>query len=125
MDTLGYSCPKWEAVHDYILAIRRRLTEPDRKAFLHFLDMVEDEAEQHADDCLWNDIMPIVVKALEPEPVDLIVTKRTAEDAEAHYYTTRIYAEQTGSTDPGDGPVDPRGSLKNSRHRRIPRPPIN
>lgn len=96
-ESTRYACPKWEAVHDYILAIGRRLTEAERKAFLHFLDMEEDESERHNDDCICIEIMAIVVKALEPEPVDLIVAERTKEDAEIHYHPTRFHAEQTGS----------------------------
>jgi hypothetical protein len=96
-ESTRYACPKWEAVHDYILAIGRRLTEAERKAFLHFLDMEEDESERHNDDCICIEIMAIVVKALEPEPVDRIVAERTKEDAEIHYHPTRFHAEQTGS----------------------------
>lgn len=93
--TITNACARWEAVHDYVLSAGRRLTEPERRAFLYVLDMEMDHDVKHADDCICMEIMPIVVDALEPEPVTSAIAERTIEDGRPDHIKFR--AEQHGS----------------------------
>lgn len=91
-------CPRYEVIHRYIQLTKRPLTALEQRAFLYLLDLDVDERFEHADDesgaCICMDIMPEIVQALEPDPVEHVVAERTLEGQS--YAAQRWHTEKVG-----------------------------
>lgn len=70
------------------------MTDLERRAFVHLLDLDADERYYHLDDCMCLEIMPAVIHALEPDPVDATVAQRSLEDQT--YPAQRFHTEKVG-----------------------------
>lgn len=89
-------CPRYEVFYEYLRIHNRPLTALEQRAFLYMLDLDENERFVHADepDCVCVDLMPTIVQALKPDPVECIVAERTLEGAS--YPAQRYHAERVG-----------------------------
>lgn len=89
-------CPRYEVIYEYLRIVGRRLTGLEQRAFLYLLDLDADERFAHVDgpDCVCMDILPAIVQALEPDPVECIVAERNLEGLS--YPSQRWHTEVVG-----------------------------
>lgn len=77
--SVGNICERYEALFEYIRVIRRPLTCLEQRAFIHALDLTDYEhfpGWYHASECICVDLLPTIVQAIEPDPIDCTVAKR-------------------------------------------------
>lgn len=92
-------CPRYENVYEYIRLVERPLTGQEQRAFLYMLDLDAEDRYVHASEedgheCICMDLLPTIVQALEPDPVDDIVAKRSLEGET--YMSQRFHTERVG-----------------------------
>jgi len=69
-------------VLEYVKLVGRPLTGLERRTFEHYVDLMDDQefpGWRHLDDCDCASIVPKVVQAIEPDPVDADVASRSLD----------------------------------------------
>lgn len=90
-------CPRYEVIFEYLRITERPLTGLERRAFLYLLDLDADERFVHSEipgECMCMEILPTIVQALDPDPVQAVVSERTLEGAT--YAARRYHTERVG-----------------------------
>lgn len=79
-------CDLFECAYEYIRLARRPLTGLEQRAFSYLLDIEASDDQEwihrdadHEDVCICTDILPTIVQALSPDPVDVEVAYRSLE----------------------------------------------
>ncbi len=88
-------CPRYEVIYEFLrVQDFRPLTNLQQRAFLHLLDLEVEDTYRHGDDCVCMDLLPAIVQALDPDPVNCVVAERTLENET--YKSQRFHTEKIG-----------------------------